>query len=64
ALPRLIILFTSRCMKSAQNPWLFLVGYYISFVPPLLIIPVFILPSTTYKKEFLGVIRKMRLYRQ
>ncbi|CAF4152073.1 unnamed protein product, partial [Adineta steineri] len=41
ALPRLIILFTSRCMKSAQNPWLFLVGYYISFVPPLLIIPVF-----------------------
>ncbi|CAF1353414.1 unnamed protein product [Adineta steineri] len=64
ALPRLIILFTSRCMKSAQNPWLFLVGYYISFVPPLLIIPVFILPSTTYKKEFLGVIKKMRLYRQ
>ena len=52
ALPRLIISFVSGCMRSTRNPWLFLTGYFVSFVPPLMIFVVFVLPSTVYKKEF------------
>jgi hypothetical protein len=52
ALPRLIITFVSKCMKSSNDSWLFLVGYFISFIPPMLTFIVFILPSKFYKKEF------------
>jgi hypothetical protein len=52
AFPRLIITFVSKCMKSSNDSWLFLTGYFISFVPPMLTFIVFILPSTFYKKEF------------
>jgi hypothetical protein len=52
ALPRLILTFVSKCMKSSNDVWLFLVGYFISFVPPMLTFIVFILPSKFYKKEF------------
>jgi hypothetical protein len=58
AVPRLIISFLSRCMESPRDPWLFLIGYYISFVPPLLIFIVFVLPSDKYKGEFLIVMRR------
>ncbi|CAF1313082.1 unnamed protein product, partial [Rotaria sordida] len=58
ALPRLIISFLSRCMESIRDSWLFLIGYYISFVPSLLIFAVFVLPSKKYKEEFLILIRK------
>ncbi|CAF2685183.1 unnamed protein product [Rotaria sp. Silwood2] len=49
-LPRLIILFVSKCMKSTNDGWLFLVGYFISFIPPMLTFVVFILPSKFYKE--------------
>jgi hypothetical protein len=52
ALPRLIITFVSKCMESSNDAWLFLVGYFISFIPPILTFIVFILPSKFYKKEF------------
>jgi len=52
ALPRVIIAFASKCMKSAGDSWLFLVGYFISFIPSMLTFVVFILPSKFYKKEF------------
>jgi hypothetical protein len=52
AVPRLIITFVSKCMKSPNDSWLFLVGYFISFIPPMLTFVVFILPSKFYKKEF------------
>ncbi|CAF1690682.1 unnamed protein product, partial [Rotaria sp. Silwood1] len=58
ALPRLIISLLSRCMESARDPWLFLAGYYVSFLPSLLIIVVFVLPSEKYKDEFLRILRK------
>ncbi|CAF4375480.1 unnamed protein product, partial [Rotaria sordida] len=58
ALPRLIISFLSKCMESTRDPWLFLSGYYISFIPSLLIFVVFVLPSKKYKEEFLILIRK------
>jgi hypothetical protein len=51
ALPRLIISFLSGCIKSLRNPWLFIFGYYISFIPPILSSIIFVLPSKTYRKE-------------
>ncbi|CAF0902813.1 unnamed protein product [Adineta steineri] len=59
SIPRLIISFLSGCMESVRNPWLYLTGYYVSFIPPLLIIILFILPSKTYKQEFLSITAKI-----
>jgi hypothetical protein len=39
-------------MKSSSDVWLFLFGYFISFIPPMLTFVVFIVPSKFYKKEF------------
>jgi len=53
ALPRLILASTLGCMKSARDSvTLFLVGYFVSFIPSLLTFIVFILPSKFYMKEF------------
>ncbi|CAF1563897.1 unnamed protein product, partial [Adineta steineri] len=62
SIPRLIISFLSGCMESIRNPWLYLTGYYISFIPPLLIIILFILPSRTYRHEFVSIIRKINFF--
>ena len=51
-IPRLIIAFSSKCMRSADDAWVYLGGYFISFIPPMLTFVVFVLPSTSYKKEF------------
>jgi hypothetical protein len=51
ALPRLIISVSSGCMKSPRNAWIYLIGYLISFSPPMLICVVFVLPSEMYKKQ-------------
>ncbi|CAF1003630.1 unnamed protein product [Adineta steineri] len=56
--PRLIISFLSGCMKSLRNPWLFLFGYFISFLPTLLIPLLYLLPSKTYTKELQIVVRR------
>ena len=57
ALPRIILAFLVECMKSACDPVsIFLVGYFISFLPPVLLFTVFVLPSKIYLKEFKGVI--------
>ncbi|CAF4800695.1 unnamed protein product, partial [Rotaria sp. Silwood2] len=45
ALPRLIIPFVSKCMKSASDSWLFLIGYFISFIPSMLTFVIYILRS-------------------
>ena len=52
AMPRLIISFLSKCMESARNPNLYLAGYFISFIPPLFVFVLFVLPSEYYRKEF------------
>ncbi|CAF4253584.1 unnamed protein product, partial [Rotaria sp. Silwood2] len=44
-LPRVIIACVSKCMKSTSDAWLFLIGYFIAFLPPMLTFVVFILPS-------------------
>ncbi|CAF4115591.1 unnamed protein product, partial [Adineta steineri] len=52
ALIRLVLSFTSGCMKSPKNSWLFLIAYFISFLPSMMTFIVYILPSKVYKKEF------------
>ena len=51
-LPRLIISFASSCMKSTREPWLYLIGYFISFIPYIFIFILFVVPSDTYMKQF------------
>jgi hypothetical protein len=60
SLPRLIISFVSGRMKSARNPWLYLAGYFVSFIPHILTFVVFVLPSETYKKEFNNTCKRLR----
>src|SRR6185503_5197054 len=45
SLPRLIISFLPNCMKSPKEYKLFLAGYFISFIPPLLHFFIFVLTS-------------------
>ena len=57
ALPRIILAFLVECMKSARDPVsIYLFGYFTSFLPPILLFTVFVLPSKIYLKEFKGVI--------
>jgi len=58
AFPRLIIIFVSKCMKSADNVWLYLVGYFISFIPPMLTFIVFIVPSKFFRKQLCSRVRQ------
>ncbi len=51
-LPRLIISFLSGCVKVSNNAWLYLLGYFVSFIPSMSIYFVFVLPSKFYKKQF------------
>ena len=50
-IPRLILFFTATCMKTMREPWLFLSGYLLTFVPPMLTAVIFVLPSKTYTLE-------------
>jgi hypothetical protein len=58
ALPRLIISFLPNCMKSPREFKLFLAGYFISFIPPLLPFFIFVLTSDMYKKECTTLVRQ------
>ena len=58
--PRLIISFIKGCMRSARQPWLYLFGYFISFIPSILTFFVFVLPSKFYKKELRMIYQKLR----
>jgi hypothetical protein len=61
SLPRLIISLISSCVKASRNPWLLLIGYYISFIPSLLMFIIFVLPSDLYSQEFKESIKICRL---
>ncbi|CAF0903897.1 unnamed protein product [Adineta steineri] len=67
--PRFLISLLSTCVKASRNPWLYLCGYFISFIPSSLIFVIFVLPSSFYKKQFKQSIitwrqRFMRMMRQ
>ncbi|CAF1423553.1 unnamed protein product [Adineta ricciae] len=51
-LPRLVISMISGCMKSSTGPWLFLLGYFMSFIPSMMTFVVFILTAQKYKQQF------------
>ena len=51
AVPRLIMSFLSGCTKVSQNAWLYLLGYFVSFIPSISIFFVFVLPSEFYRKQ-------------
>ena len=52
SIPRILISLFSTCVKSSRNPWLYLSGYFISFIPSVVIFIAFVLPSNLYKKQF------------
>jgi len=58
--PRLIISFIWKCMQSTSDSWLFLTGYFISFIPPMLTFIIFILPSEFYRNEFHKTVQQFR----
>jgi hypothetical protein len=58
--PRLILTFVSKCMKSTNDSWLFLVGYFMTFIPYMITFIIFILPSKFYKKEFQKSVHQLR----
>ncbi|CAF1187972.1 unnamed protein product [Adineta ricciae] len=58
ALPRILISLLSGCVKSSYNPWLYLTGYFISFVPSVITFFVFVLPSKLYKQQLKESITK------
>ncbi|CAF1180714.1 unnamed protein product [Adineta steineri] len=58
--PRFLVSLLSTCIKSSQNPWLYLFGYFVSFIPSSFIFVIFVLPSTFYRKEFIKTITTWR----
>ncbi|CAF2093176.1 unnamed protein product [Rotaria magnacalcarata] len=50
-IPRLIITYLSKCMKSTNDAWLFIIGYHISFIPHMLTFALYVLPSTFYTQQ-------------
>ena len=51
SLPRVIISSISDCVKANRSPWLYLVGYFVSLIPSVVMSIVFILPSPLYREE-------------
>ena len=47
-------------MQSPNDTQLFLIGYFISFIPPMLTFVIFILLSQFYKQAFVDAIQKYR----
>ena len=65
SLPRLIISLLSGCVDVSSQPWLYLSGYFISFIPSVLVFAVFVLPSGLYKRQFRDSLKRWqrRLHR-
>ena len=60
SLPRLIISIISGCVDVADHLWLYLSGYFISFIPSVLVFAVFVLPSGLYKRKFRESIKHLQ----
>lgn len=63
ATPRLVLSFVLGCMQSGTDAWLFLLGYFISFIPPISVFFIFVLPSDMYKEEFYITLRQYQRLR-
>ena len=60
SLPRILLSFIFKCMKSTSDSWLYLFGYLISLSPYMLTFVVFILPSKFYMNEYRQAIRQIQ----
>lgn len=60
SLPRLIIALIPGCINPSSNEWFYLFGYFISFIPPMLIFVIFVLPSKLYKKSLKETFQRRR----
>lgn len=52
SVPRLVLSFLSGCVKASRDSWLYLLGYFISFIPSVTVFLVFVLPSPLYRTQF------------
>jgi hypothetical protein len=60
-LPRLLLHFLLDCLKSPRDSVsLFLLGYFLAFIPPILTFIVFVLPSKTYMDDFKLAFKSLR----
>ncbi|CAF1418819.1 unnamed protein product [Rotaria sordida] len=50
-IPRLVMGFASKCMNSNNDATLYLIGYFVSFIPPMLTFIIFVIPSKFYKEQ-------------
>jgi hypothetical protein len=64
SLPRLTISFASGCMKPIENSWLFVTGYFVSFISSIVTSLLFVFPSKLYKEELIKSIKKYKMYIQ
>jgi hypothetical protein len=59
-LPRLLISFSTGCVKRSHNAWLYLSGYLVSFIPSMTLFFIFILPSDFYREQLRETIKSWR----
>ena len=63
-IPRLIFALASDCSKTICEPRLFLIAYFVVFIPQSLLFFIFVLPSSLYRKEFIGSMKRQLTYIQ
>lgn len=60
SLPRLVISLLCGCIDVSRHSWLYLSGYFISFIPSVLVFAVFVLPFGLYRTQFRASIKRWR----
>jgi hypothetical protein len=60
ALPRLIISLGSLCIDTSWRNYVFLAGYFISFMPFMLTLFIFIIPAPVYRDELKSSLLRIR----
>jgi hypothetical protein len=60
ALLHLGITFSMDCKKSSRRFWFHLLGYFISFIPSVLVFIIFVAPSKIYRAAFHIASKRLR----
>lgn len=61
--PRLISMFSLTCIEQSSQNTVYILAYFCSFIPLLANLFIFILPSPTYRPEFVEFIQHILRYR-
>ena len=59
-LKHLIMIFLSNCIQSSDDAWIFLMGYFISFIPCMFNFIIFVMSTKFYKEQFRQTIKTYR----